>query len=130
MLFLSNCIFRVSVLYRGINPLDAACREHDIAYSRSNDLAERHVADNIHNIHENAKTYYRETFDSWRENCCSNRLGEGQTKIGMDLKTKKKKVKRILPVAKVSYAMISYQSFRCWGFSVHWPVERRESRKW
>jgi len=32
---------------RGINPLDATCREHDIAYSRSNDLAERHVADNI-----------------------------------------------------------------------------------
>src|SRR5436190_1602845 len=32
---------------RDINPLDAACREHDIAYSRSNDLRERHVADNI-----------------------------------------------------------------------------------
>ena len=26
---------------RGINRLDAACREHDIAYSRSNDLADR-----------------------------------------------------------------------------------------
>jgi len=25
---------------RGINPLDAACREHDIAYLHSNDLAE------------------------------------------------------------------------------------------
>ena len=32
---------------QGINPLDAACREHDIAYSHSNDLADRHVADNI-----------------------------------------------------------------------------------
>ena len=31
----------------GINPLDAACREHDIAYSRSNDLTDRHAADNI-----------------------------------------------------------------------------------
>jgi len=31
----------------GINSLDAACREHDIAYSRSNDLTERHVADRI-----------------------------------------------------------------------------------
>jgi len=30
----------------GINPLDAACREHDIAYSRSNDLIDRH-ADNV-----------------------------------------------------------------------------------
>jgi len=32
---------------RGINPLDAACREYEIAYSRSNDLAERHVAEKI-----------------------------------------------------------------------------------
>ncbi|KYN18433.1 hypothetical protein ALC57_09263, partial [Trachymyrmex cornetzi] len=32
---------------RGINPLDAACRKHDIAYSHSNDLTERHTADNI-----------------------------------------------------------------------------------
>ncbi|XP_072764635.1 uncharacterized protein [Anoplolepis gracilipes] len=32
---------------RGINPLDAACREHDIAYFRNNDLAERHAADRI-----------------------------------------------------------------------------------
>ena len=32
---------------RGINLLDAACREHDIAYSRSNNLGERHAADNV-----------------------------------------------------------------------------------
>ncbi|KYN14511.1 hypothetical protein ALC57_13280, partial [Trachymyrmex cornetzi] len=32
---------------RGINPLDAACREHDIAYLLSNDLTERHAADSI-----------------------------------------------------------------------------------
>jgi len=32
---------------RGINSLDAACRLHDIAYSHSNDLAERYVADKI-----------------------------------------------------------------------------------
>jgi len=32
---------------RGINLLDAACREHNIAYSQSNDLAERQVADKI-----------------------------------------------------------------------------------
>ncbi|XP_050547640.1 uncharacterized protein LOC126909258 [Daktulosphaira vitifoliae] len=29
----------------GINKLDAACREHDIAYARTNDLSERHLAD-------------------------------------------------------------------------------------
>jgi len=32
---------------RGVNRLDAACREHDIAYSRSDDLSDRHAADRI-----------------------------------------------------------------------------------
>lgn len=31
----------------GINPLDAACREHDVAYSRSKDLKSRHEADAV-----------------------------------------------------------------------------------
>lgn len=30
---------------QGINPLDNACKEHDIAYSRTDDLTERHRAD-------------------------------------------------------------------------------------
>ena len=30
---------------RGINPLDAACKEHDIAYNTHKDLKDRHVAD-------------------------------------------------------------------------------------
>ncbi|EFN71436.1 hypothetical protein EAG_15999, partial [Camponotus floridanus] len=33
--------------YRDINSLDAVYREHDIAYSWSNDLTERHAADSI-----------------------------------------------------------------------------------
>jgi len=32
---------------RGINPLDAACREHDIAYSRNKELSNRHIADQL-----------------------------------------------------------------------------------
>ncbi|KAK2577789.1 hypothetical protein KPH14_000822, partial [Odynerus spinipes] len=32
---------------RGINPLDAACREHDIAYANNKDLSQRHAADKI-----------------------------------------------------------------------------------
>ncbi|KYN04508.1 hypothetical protein ALC62_04621 [Cyphomyrmex costatus] len=31
----------------GVNPLDATCREHDITYSRSNDLTDRHAADEV-----------------------------------------------------------------------------------
>jgi len=52
MFFLSNCPGthlekRLTRGDQGINSLDAVCREHDIDYSHSNDLAERHVADNI-----------------------------------------------------------------------------------
>lgn len=32
---------------KGINKLDSACREHDIAYSQSNDLNKRHIADKL-----------------------------------------------------------------------------------
>jgi hypothetical protein len=32
---------------KGINPLDSACREHDIAYERSNSIADRNEADYI-----------------------------------------------------------------------------------
>lgn len=31
----------------GINPLDEACREHDIAYAQNSDLASRHAADKV-----------------------------------------------------------------------------------
>lgn len=37
----------------GINPLDALCKEHDIAYATHTDLAERHRADRI--LYEGAK---------------------------------------------------------------------------
>lgn len=30
---------------QGINPLDAACRAHDIAYSQNKDIEQRHIAD-------------------------------------------------------------------------------------
>ncbi|EFN85353.1 hypothetical protein EAI_03032, partial [Harpegnathos saltator] len=32
---------------QGINSLDAACREYDIAYSRNNNLTDRHAMDKI-----------------------------------------------------------------------------------
>ena len=32
---------------KGINPLDAACKEHDIAYSQSKDIKDRHQADRV-----------------------------------------------------------------------------------
>ncbi|XP_077282380.1 uncharacterized protein LOC143908564 [Temnothorax americanus] len=87
---------------RGINPLDAACREHDIAYSRSNDLAERHVADNI--LAAEARKRVTANDSTLGERAAATAVWaamKAKTKLGMGLKTKKKKkTKRILPVAK------------------------------
>ena len=50
---------------QGIKSLDAACREHDLMYSHSNDLAEQYAAD--YTRREGAETHYREWFDSQKE---------------------------------------------------------------
>jgi len=87
---------------RGINSLDAACREHDIAYSHSNDLAERHVADNILATKARKRIVARDSTLGERAAATTVWAAmKAKTKFGMGLKTKKKKkVKRILPVAK------------------------------
>src|SRR5215469_94935 len=87
---------------RGINPLDAACREHDIAYSRSNDLADRHVADNI--LADKARKRIIARDSTLGERAAATAVWAAmkvKTKIGMGLKMKKRLTrKRILPVAK------------------------------
>lgn len=94
---------------RGINPLDAACREHDIAYSRNKDLATRHVADNI--LAEEAKKRIVAKDSSlgeraaatavWTAMKAKTKIGMGMKTMKMKTKTKKKTVKkRILPTTK------------------------------
>ena len=90
---------------RGINPLDAACREHDIAYSRSNNLAERHAADKI--LAKRAQTRIIARDSTLGERAAATAVWtamKAKTKFGMGLKTKKTKKKtvkkRILPAAK------------------------------
>jgi len=82
--------------------LDAACREHDIAYSRSNDLAERHVADNIFVPKTRKHIAVRDSTLGERAAAAVVWAAmKAKTKIGMGWKTKKKrKVKRILAIAK------------------------------
>ena len=90
----------------GINPLDAACREHDIAYSRSKDLAKRHVADNI--LAKEARKRITAKDSTLGERAAAATVWAAmktKTKIGMGMKTKMKKKKtttkkRILPTAK------------------------------
>lgn len=87
---------------QGINPLDAACREHDIAYSRSNDLADRHVADNI--LAAKARERITAINSTLGEKAAATAVWaamKAKTKFGMGLKKKKRTPKkRILPVAK------------------------------
>jgi len=93
---------------QGINSLDAACREHDIAYSRSNDLTERHVADRI--LAEKARRRIVARDSTLGERAAATAVWaamKAKTKIGMGMKTKtrtrtKKNTakKRILPIRK------------------------------
>ena len=93
---------------RGINPLDAACREHDIAYSRSNDLGERHAADKV--LADKARKRIVARDSTLGERGAATAIWatmKAKTKIGMGMKTKTRKrtskrasQKRILPVAK------------------------------
>jgi len=89
---------------RGINPLDAACREHDIAYSHSKDLAKRHVADKI--LAEKARKRIIARNSTLGERAAATAVCaamKAKTKIGMGMKTKvktKKKTKRVLSTAK------------------------------
>jgi hypothetical protein len=95
---------------RGINTLDAACREHDIAYSRSKDLTERHAADRILAEKAGERVVARDSTLGERAAAAAVWTAmKTKTKLGMGLrgtkttKTKKKrtaKKKRILPVAK------------------------------
>ncbi|KYN00152.1 hypothetical protein ALC62_09086 [Cyphomyrmex costatus] len=86
---------------RGINLLDTTCREHDIAYSHNNGLTERHVADNI--LAEKARKRITARDSSLTERAAATAVWaamKAKTKMGMGLKTKKRKSKRILPIAK------------------------------
>lgn len=77
---------------RGINPLDEACKEHDIAYSKSNELADRHKADKI--LAEKAWERFRAKDSSLGEKASAlavTGIMKGKTKLGMGAKKKSKK---------------------------------------
>ena len=92
---------------RGINPLDAACREHDIAYSRNKDLADRHVADlalakrALERVKsKDAKLGERAAAATvWAAMKAKTKFGMGVTKRRR-LTKRKRKTRRILPIAK------------------------------
>ncbi|KYM93991.1 hypothetical protein ALC62_15400 [Cyphomyrmex costatus] len=110
---------------RGINPLDTAHSGPNRANSHNNGLTERHAADNI--LAEKARKRITARDSSLTERAAATAVWaamKAKTKLGMGLKTKKLKSKRILPIAN---AAVSCLFFRCWASSGRWSVERRES---
>lgn len=90
---------------RGINPLDAACRTHDIAYSRSNDLTDRHTADRI--LGEKARERITARDSGLGERAAATAVWaamKAKTKMGVGMRkrksTSKRKKRRTLPIAK------------------------------
>lgn len=81
---------------RGVNPLDAACREHDIAYSRDSDLAARHAADRVLTQRAGKRVFAKDAglgeraaaATVWAAMKVKTKLGMGVTR---EKKTKKKK---------------------------------------
>jgi len=102
----------------GINP-NATCRKHDIAYSRSNDLIDRHAADKVLADKTLGRVAARDSTLSERAAAAAVWAAmKAKTKIGMGMKPKKttkKKVtkKRILPTAK----MVRYHFCQYWARS-------------
>ncbi|KAK4874039.1 hypothetical protein RN001_013399 [Aquatica leii] len=77
---------------KGINPLDEACREHDIAYSQTNDLSKRHEADR--KLGSIAWQRFRSKDASFGEKAAALTISgvmKSKTKLGMGQKRKKKR---------------------------------------
>lgn len=75
---------------RGINSLDAACKEHDIAYSKSKDITERHKADQI--LQERAWDRVKSGDASFGERAAALLVSGGmkvKRKLGMGLNIRK-----------------------------------------
>lgn len=74
---------------RGVNPLDEACREHDIEYSNKKSLADRHIADR--NLAEKAWQRVKAKDSSISEKINSllvTNTMKAKTKLGMGCRTK------------------------------------------
>ena len=60
---------------RGINPLDVASREHDIAYSRNKGLMKRYGVDKIFAEEARKRITAKDSILGERESCCHSCLG-------------------------------------------------------
>ena len=76
----------------GVNKLDAACKDHDISYSKSKDIEERHIADKI--LQEKAWERVTDKDSSIGEKASAYLITNAmkvKRKLGMGLKKRAKK---------------------------------------
>lgn len=76
---------------KGINPLDEACKQHDIAYSQHDDLNKRHEADKI--LAKRAVERVKES-PSIKEKLAALLVAgamKAKTKLGMGMKRKRRR---------------------------------------
>lgn len=79
----------------GINPLDSACKDHDIAYTKFQDIENRHRADKI--LEEKAWQRFLSKDANLSERASSllvTNIMKGKIKFGMGIQSKQCKVKR------------------------------------
>lgn len=80
---------------KGINLLDSACREHDIAYSQNKDIHSRHQADKV--LIEKAWQRVKSTDSNWKERANAwlvTNLLKAKVKFGLGMTTKRKMKKK------------------------------------
>lgn len=81
----------------GINPLDEACKEHDIAYSKSRDLSARHRADAV--LAEKAWKRVRAGDSGFGEKAAAwtvTNIMKAKRKVGAGTSSPKKKEKKLV----------------------------------
>jgi hypothetical protein len=87
---------------KGINQLDEACREHDIAYSKNTNKTERHKADNI--LGEKAWQRFKARDSNLKEKTSALLVTgamKAKVKLGMGLKRRvKKKLHKLKDIIK------------------------------
>lgn len=92
----------------GINPLDSACRDHDIAYSIHKDLEERHKADKTLAARAKERTFARNAgigerlaaAATWAAMNIKRKLGMGMCKRKKERRARSHRKKRKLIAAK------------------------------
>lgn len=80
---------------QGINPLDEACKQHDIAYSQFEDLHKRHEADKV--LAEKAWERFRSKDSKFGEKAAALTIAgmmKGKTKLGMGARNKRKRSRK------------------------------------